>query len=98
MPACPAVVIMDTVKTTLRHFWKGSTPAHGLPAAAYTDGDFWEIERRTVFTRNWVCIGFAHEVGKPGEVMPVDFAGHPLVIVRNQGGGLGVRTVRLKST
>ena len=81
---------MATVKTTLRRFWKGSVPAHGLPAAAYTDGDFWEVERRTVFTRNWVCIGFAHEVAKRGEVMPVDFAGHPLVIVRNQDAGIGV--------
>ena len=81
---------MGTDKAMLRRFWKEPGPKHGLPAAAYVDEGFWETERRTVFTRNWVCIGFAHEVKTRGEAMPVDFAGHPLVVIRNRDDGVGV--------
>ena len=39
-----------------------ASPAHGLPAAAYTDDAFCKIECETMFTQNWVCAGFAHEL------------------------------------
>ncbi|MEM1006222.1 MAG: aromatic ring-hydroxylating dioxygenase subunit alpha [Pseudomonadota bacterium] len=81
---------MTDVTAMLVPFWKASNPKRGLPAGAYVDPEFWEIERKSVFTRNWVCIGFAHDVQKRGEAMPVDFAGHQLLIVRNRQGALNV--------
>ncbi|MEM7091300.1 MAG: Rieske (2Fe-2S) protein, partial [Pseudomonadota bacterium] len=81
---------MHDVTEILRPFWKEQDLLSGLPAGAYVDQAFWETECQTVFTRNWVCIGFAHEVTKRGEAMPVDFAGHPLVIVRNQNSEIKV--------
>ena len=38
---------------------------------------------------NWVCVGAAHELPAPGDVVPVNAAGHPLLLVRNAEGGLG---------
>ncbi|MEO0569047.1 MAG: aromatic ring-hydroxylating dioxygenase subunit alpha [Pseudomonadota bacterium] len=75
---------MLDVAAMFRPFWKNQEPRNGLPAGAYVDLEFWEVECQSVFTRNWICIGFAHEVKKRGEAMPVDFAGHPLLVVRNR--------------
>ena len=63
-----------------------ASPAHGLPAAAYTDDAFWEIECDTMFTQNWVCAGFAHELAEPGDAMPVTVAGKPVLLLKNQKG------------
>lgn len=55
---------------------------HGLNAAAYRSQDVWEAECRTVFAKNWVFIGFAHEIATPGDAYPVVIAGQPLVMLR----------------
>lgn len=67
------------------------TPAaRGLPGEAFTSKEFLELEHRTIFTENWVCIGFAHEVAEPGDVHPLDFAGLPLLMVRDREGTVRV--------
>ena len=42
----------ERIDILLSNFLKNSMPAHGLPAAAYNDSEFWEIESETVFTCN----------------------------------------------
>lgn len=74
---------MNTIENILHPFWEKTAPKRGLPAEAYTGQHFWQAERQSVFTKNWVCIGFRHELQQTGEAIPVSFAGHPLVIVRN---------------
>ncbi|MEM7215576.1 MAG: aromatic ring-hydroxylating dioxygenase subunit alpha [Pseudomonadota bacterium] len=81
---------MHEISAMLRPFWKEQEPRNGLPAGAYVDQSFWKVECQSVFTKNWVCIGFSHEVEKNGEAMPVNFAGHPLLIVRNREGEIKV--------
>ena len=81
---------MEDMTALLRPFWAEQQPRNGLPSAAYVNEEFWQTECHTVFTKNWICIGFAYEVTKQGEAMPVDFAGHPLVVVRNKQGALRV--------
>ncbi len=64
-------------------FLEDSVPAHGLPAVAYNDSDFWEIEGQTIFTQNWVFVGFAHSLEKPGDALPVTIADQPIVLIKN---------------
>lgn len=68
--------------------WLAQTgsPAHGLPAKAYTDEAFFEAECDSVLSRNWVCVGFAHELKEQGDAIPVTVAGRPLLLVRNGEG------------
>ncbi len=61
-------------------------PAHGLPAEAYTSDEFWRLECKTVLSRTWVCAGFAHELAKPGDIVPVTIAGKPIILVKNTSG------------
>ncbi|MEO0371761.1 MAG: aromatic ring-hydroxylating dioxygenase subunit alpha [Pseudomonadota bacterium] len=81
---------MSSLKMMLEPFWEDTSPRRGLPAGAYTDPEFWASECQTVFTKNWVCIGFVHELKKRGDAIPVKFAGHPLLIVRNRDGDIKV--------
>ena len=75
--------MLDAIETMLSRFWEDSGPAHGLPAGAYTDQRFWEIECDTVLAEGWVCVGFAHELAEPGDATPVTVAGKPVLLVRN---------------
>ncbi|MEX3011892.1 aromatic ring-hydroxylating dioxygenase subunit alpha [Hoeflea sp. TYP-13] len=62
------------------------SPAHGLPASAYTDDAFWQAECDTVLSQNWVCVGFVHELKNAGDAVPVTVAGKPLLLVCNGEG------------
>ena len=63
--------------------------ARGLSRAAYIDDDFLKMEYERVFARNWTFAGFAHEISNPGDAMPVQVAGQPLLLVRNIANEIG---------
>jgi len=60
--------------------------ARALPPAAYTDPEFYTLERDLVFRRHWISIAFAHEIPDAGDAMPVDAAGVPLILLRDRDG------------
>ncbi len=64
--------------------------ARGLPNAFYTDPELFELEKKTVFEKNWSCIGFGKDIPKPGDARPVTFAGIPLLTVRDRQGQVRV--------
>ena len=55
---------------------------------AYRDSEFFEMERRQVFARNWVAAGPASRVRNPGDTMLAEVAGQSLLIVRGDDGEL----------
>ncbi len=61
-----------------------------LPGFAYNDESFMRLEGERIFRRSWVSIGFAHQVGPPGHVLPTRVAGQPLIMVRGLDGQLRV--------
>ncbi len=67
-------------------FLSATSPARGLPPCVYRDADVWEAECRSVLARNWVFVGFAHELRDPGDAVPVQVAGQPLLLLRNHTG------------
>jgi len=71
----------ERIDILLSNFLKNSLPAHGLPAVAYNDSEFWEIESETVFTQNWVFVGLVLELKKPGDVVTFSVADHPLYLI-----------------
>lgn len=64
--------------------------ARGLPNAHYTDPKIFAEERDNVLFANWAGIGFATDIPDPGDVMPIDFMGMPLLIMRDSDGEVGV--------
>ncbi|MEM7295656.1 MAG: Rieske (2Fe-2S) protein, partial [Pseudomonadota bacterium] len=64
--------------------------ARGLPNAHYVDPAMWARERDEVLFANWSGIGFGKDALNPGDAMPVDFLGVPLLMVRDRDGTLRV--------
>jgi len=66
----------------------GGALAHGLPPEAYTSDAFFAVEKERLFAQAWVFAGFAHELAKAGDAVPVTVAGQPLVLLRDRDGGM----------
>ncbi|MBV9522622.1 MAG: aromatic ring-hydroxylating dioxygenase subunit alpha [Alphaproteobacteria bacterium] len=62
--------------------------ARALPPAAYTAADFFALERERVFRRHWISIAFADEVAEPGDAIPLDAAGVPVILLRDREGAI----------
>ena len=59
--------------------------AVGLPGRAYGEA-FYRLEQRSLFPRGWCVVGVGAQVPEPGDVMPIDLAGWPLLAIRSNAG------------
>ena len=59
--------------------------AAGLPNEAYTSDAFLRLERDQLFAPTWTCLAQACNVPRRGDVLPLDFLGLPLFMVRDEG-------------
>ena len=62
--------------------------AVGLPGDWYCSESWAQAESKRVFARTWLCVGFAHELAKPGTVIPIDIAGYALLLTSNTDGDI----------
>lgn len=46
----------------------------GLASEVYTGSNFLQLERDTVFTKSWICVGLASDLPNPGDVILTDVA------------------------
>lgn len=56
--------------------------AEGMPPACYHDPAFYAREIERVFLRSWIMVGRAERIPAPGDYFTVEFAGMPLIVVR----------------
>ncbi len=63
--------------------------AVGLPGRAY-GAEFYSLEQRDLFPRSWCAIGVGAQVPDPGDMLPVDLAGRPLLVSRTKNGSIKV--------
>jgi phenylpropionate dioxygenase-like ring-hydroxylating dioxygenase large terminal subunit len=61
-----------------------------LPAEAYVSEDFWEFEKRAIFSREWLAIGHVNEVPKAGDQLPLSVNDEPVIVVRDDAGAVRV--------
>ncbi|MCS5672841.1 MAG: aromatic ring-hydroxylating dioxygenase subunit alpha [Acidimicrobiales bacterium] len=62
--------------------------AHALPAAAYADRSFFDVEQERVFATSWVCVGVHDELDAPGSAIVRTVAGRSVIVTRNASGEL----------
>lgn len=77
----------DSGITTLREVFAGR---RGLPAEAFVDERWFASEVDLLMRRHWVCVGLTRDAAGPGDLFPIEFAGWPLVCVRDATGLLRV--------
>jgi len=80
----------DDLHTDLSAVLQPIETAHGLANAHYTSQAVYEQERDSVMFANWAGVGFGFDVPNAGDVMPVDFMGMAVLIVRDGDGAVGV--------
>ena len=56
--------------------------ARTLPAKAYYSRDFYDAERESIFSKHWVSVLFDFDVAEPGQALPFELCGMPLLAVR----------------
>ena len=64
--------------------------ARGLPNRHYVDPETFAEERQRLFLDGWAGLSFASEVPEPGDAVPLDFLGVPLLMLRDRAGTLRV--------
>ncbi len=64
--------------------------ASGIPNWFYTSPEAIMEEKRKVFAKGWIGIGFAKDVPEPGDVKPVEFLGDPFIISHGRDGTVRV--------
>jgi len=64
--------------------------ARGLPNNHYVSTETFDEEKRALLFAHWSGVGFGKDVPNPGDVRPIDFLGMPLLLVRDETGGLAV--------
>jgi phenylpropionate dioxygenase-like ring-hydroxylating dioxygenase large terminal subunit len=64
----------------------------GLSGRDYFAQDVWELERETVFTNSWFCIGRAEEMPTPGAFLAREVAGERVIALHGTDGAGGPPT------
>ena len=59
-----------------------------MPPEVYTSRAFLELEKQSIFSREWQCLGRASTLAKPGDYLTADITGQPIVVVRTPEGKL----------
>ncbi|MDQ1357972.1 MAG: hypothetical protein QOG44_2345 [Acidimicrobiaceae bacterium] len=62
----------------------GWETGRGLPPECYRDEAIFELERREIFFREWLCVGRADQVPLPGDYMSLTLIGEPLIVLRGE--------------
>ncbi|MGB7416572.1 MAG: aromatic ring-hydroxylating dioxygenase subunit alpha [Thermosynechococcaceae cyanobacterium] len=64
--------------------------AIALPAAAYTDPDFYQWEVEHVFKKQWLCVGHISQIPNVGDYLNLDLLDERLVITRDRENRINV--------
>lgn len=63
--------------------------AEGLPGCYY-GAEFYQTEQRRLFPRQWCAVAVGAHIPDPGDMLPVNLAGWPLLLVRQKHGEIAV--------
>ena len=74
-------------ESAIRALFTDTPHAKGLPGKAY-GADFYEVEQRELFPKVWCVAGVVSDLPKSGDMVPVEIAGWPVLLLRDQAGEL----------
>lgn len=63
-------------------------PVRALPASWYSDENFYNLERRAIFSRRWLFMTHQSRFKGPGDWLRYNVAGYDLIIIRDRQGNI----------
>jgi choline monooxygenase len=79
---------MTTDIFSAQHYVATRRPLHqasALPAWCYVSPEWYSREIAGLFRRDWVCAGRVEQIPSRGDYFSFEVAGHPLIVVRDDG-------------
>ncbi len=76
--------------TDLSNVRTGIEAANGLPNAHYINPGVFAEERQALLYRQWAGLAVAADVPEPGDAIPLEFLGMPLLLIRDKEGDVRV--------
>ncbi|HIF88586.1 MAG TPA: aromatic ring-hydroxylating dioxygenase subunit alpha [Candidatus Thioglobus sp.] len=83
-----------SVENTLNNRWfseqwleridKNVAESTGLPNALYTDPEFLRFENEQLLPSAWILAGFTHQAPNTGDVIPIEVAEKPLILLHDE--------------
>ncbi|MCJ2182880.1 aromatic ring-hydroxylating dioxygenase subunit alpha [Novosphingobium sp. 1949] len=83
--AWPQAIEPEAIHAAREALFRPIEVAEGLPGAFYGEA-FFELERQTVFARSWSIVAVGAAIPDPGDLLPIDFVGNPILLVRGKDG------------
>jgi choline monooxygenase len=76
--------------TNLRYFSFDDNPetASTLPAFTYFDRDWFELEKRHIFSQSWRCVGHINDIPKSGDYLTDSIVDQPIFVLRCRDGSI----------
>ena len=78
------MAIADKIKSYIAQRKTG----HSLPQALYVDPEVFDFDIRAIFQRYWLQAALEIEIPKPGDYVTLTVGASPIVILRNDQGGV----------
>ncbi|MEM7209424.1 MAG: SRPBCC family protein [Pseudomonadota bacterium] len=63
--------------------------ARPIPSAVNHSSDFLALEKKRIFSREWVCVGRTDEIPEHGDYLTHTIADTPTIVIRQQDGNIG---------
>ena len=63
-------------------------PARALPAGSYRDRAWMDVEIERIWRNDWVFVATEDKLQSPGDQLPIDVGGQPVLLLRDQRGEL----------
>jgi phenylpropionate dioxygenase-like ring-hydroxylating dioxygenase large terminal subunit len=57
-------------------------PRHALPPRLHVDDAVHALELEQIFRRDWLCVGRASDIARPGDYLTITIAGYSIMVVR----------------
>lgn len=76
--------------TNLQRFSFDENPetALTLPAYTYFDRDWFELEKRHIFSQNWRCVGHVNDIARGGDYLTASIVDQPIFVLRCRDGSI----------
>ena len=80
--------MIEPLKALVQNVSVPFAQARAMPPSVYTSADFNAAELSHIFAREWVCVGRASALAKPGDFITYELAGQPIFVIRDGDGAL----------